>query len=63
MSAKAVEDVKSLNLKLPISMMRRIDDWRRQQDEITNVSEAIRRLLRLALDRGGAARKGRSREP
>lgn len=37
----------------PASWLKRIDDWRRQQPDIPNRSEAIRRLVDLALDEAG----------
>ncbi|WP_256464585.1 hypothetical protein [Bradyrhizobium sp. 180] len=30
--------------------MKKIDDWRRQQPDLPNISEAIRRLVDLGLD-------------
>lgn len=35
--------------------LKRVDDWRRHQKDLPNRSEAIRRLVELALD---AAKKG-----
>lgn len=40
-------------------LMRRIDDWRRKQPEIPNKSEAIRKLVEIALavEEGGKGAK------
>jgi hypothetical protein len=37
---------------VPGSLLKRIGDWRRREPDLPNVSEAIRRLLELALDQG-----------
>lgn len=42
----------------PKAWLRRIDDWRRKQADLPGVSEAIRRLVDVALD---AERKGKRR--
>jgi metal-responsive CopG/Arc/MetJ family transcriptional regulator len=36
-------------LKLPPSLLQAIDAWRRQQEDLPNRSEAIRRLLAIGL--------------
>jgi hypothetical protein len=42
-------ETKRLNLVAPASWVRKIDDWRRQQPDLPNISEAIRRLVELGL--------------
>jgi hypothetical protein len=49
---------KRLNIVAPASWVRRIDDWRRKQADLPNLSEAIRRLVEAGLD---AERKGKRR--
>lgn len=49
---------KRLNIVAPALWVRRIDDWRRKQADLPNLSEAIRRLVEAGLD---AERKGRRR--
>ena len=41
--------IERLNLSLPTSLMRAIDDWRRQREDIPTRSEAARQLLTEAL--------------
>jgi hypothetical protein len=43
---------KRVNTILPLPLVRRIDEWRRQQPDLPNVSEAMRRLIEIALDSG-----------
>ena len=45
------DDPKSLrlNVVMPPSQVAAIDDWRKRQDDLPSRSEAIRRLVNLAL--------------
>lgn len=47
---KADETSERLQVVVPKSVARRIDDWRRKQPDIPSKSEAIRILLEKALD-------------
>lgn len=49
---------KRLNIVAPASWVNRIDDWRRHQPDLPNLSEAIRRLVDAGLE---ASRKGKRR--
>jgi hypothetical protein len=42
-------ETKRLNLVAPSSWVRKIDEWRRQQPDLPNISEAIRRLVDAGL--------------
>jgi hypothetical protein len=42
-------ETRRLNLVAPASWVRKIDDWRRHQPDLPNISEAIRRLVELGL--------------
>jgi hypothetical protein len=42
-------ETKRINMMAPITWLRKIDDWRRQQPDLPNISEAIRRLVELGL--------------
>jgi hypothetical protein len=46
-------ETKRLNLVAPTSWVRKIDDWRRQQPDLPNISEAIRRLVEIGLKAKG----------
>jgi hypothetical protein len=50
-------ETRRLNLVAPASWVRKIDDWRRQQDDLPNISEAIRRLVDAGLE--ATARKAK----
>jgi hypothetical protein len=43
-------ETKRLNLVAPSSWVRKIDEWRRQQPDLPNISEAIRRLVDAGLE-------------
>lgn len=62
-----------LNVRVDEVFLKRLDKWRRSQDDLPNRPEAVRRLVDLALDRSAtrrragqrpaaAKRKGRSRK-
>ncbi len=55
MPPKLDDETKRLNMVAPASWVRRIDDWRRQQPDLPNISEAIRRLVEAGLE---ASKKG-----
>ena len=42
-------ETKRLNLVAPASWVRKIDAWRREQPDLPNISEAIRRLVDAGL--------------
>ena len=43
-------DTEAISLRLLASVIREIDDYRRTQEDLPNRPEAVRRLLRAALD-------------
>jgi hypothetical protein len=51
MPPKLDDDIKRLNIIVPAAWARRVDNWRRHQDDLPNFSEAIRRLVEIALER------------
>jgi hypothetical protein len=44
------EEIQRLNLVAPTSWVKKIDDWRRREPDLPNLSEAIRRLVELGLE-------------
>lgn len=50
MPPKLETETKRLNMVAPASWVKKIDDWRRQQPDLPNISEAIRRLVDLGLE-------------
>lgn len=55
MPPKLDDETKRLNMVAPASWVKKIDDWRRQQPDLPNISEAIRRLVEMGLE---GAKKG-----
>lgn len=51
-------DAERINIIVLGPMMKRINEWRGRQPDVPNVSEAIRRLIDLGLERD-APKKGR----
>jgi hypothetical protein len=49
MPPKLDDEIKRVNMVAPASWVKKIDDWRRQQPDLPNISEAIRRLVELGL--------------
>jgi hypothetical protein len=40
----------AVNVRLPVTSLQVIDDWRRKQDDLPGRPEAIRRLVELGLN-------------
>lgn len=57
MVAKLASAVQRLNLIAPVDWLKRIDAWRRKEPNLPTRSEAIRRLVEIALDAEGARDK------
>jgi hypothetical protein len=55
-NAMVLTNDKLLQMRTTEEFIRRIDDWRRVQDDLPSRSEAIRRLIELGLE--AASRKG-----
>jgi hypothetical protein len=49
MPPKLDDDTKRINMVASAAWVKKIDDWRRQQPDLPNISEAIRRLVELGL--------------
>ena len=56
MPPKLDKETRRLNMVVPAAWVKKIDEWRRQQPDLPNVSEAVRRLVELGLE--SAAKKG-----
>jgi hypothetical protein len=50
MPPKLDDNIKRLNIVASTAWVKRIDDWRRRQDDLPNFSEALRRLVEIGLD-------------
>lgn len=42
---------KRINVGLPAELIKKIDNWRRKQADLPNMSQSIRRLLESAVER------------
>jgi hypothetical protein len=49
MPPRLAEKVRKINLILPDELVRQIDDFRRHQEDMPNMSVALRRLLEAGL--------------
>lgn len=47
---KLEEKSERLNMVVPSSWRKKVDDWRRSQSDLPSLSEAIRRLVEVGLD-------------
>ena len=52
-------EVQRLNMVAPASWVKKIDDWRRREPDLPNLSEAIRRLVDLGLESAKKGKHGR----
>jgi hypothetical protein len=50
MPPKLADGVRRVALMAPIALITRINAWRQRQADVPNLSEAIRRLIEMALD-------------
>jgi hypothetical protein len=57
MPAKLDEEIQRLNLVAPTSWVKKIDDWRRREPDLPNLSEAIRRLVEMGLESAASANR------
>ena len=57
MPKKLDDDVERLNMVVPAKWLKKVDDWRRREPDLPNLSEAIRRLVDIGLE----SAKGRRR--
>jgi hypothetical protein len=46
----STENIKRVNALVSEVWIKRVDDWRRHQEDIPSVSESIRRLVDIAID-------------
>jgi hypothetical protein len=49
MPPKLDDETKRINMVVPAAWLKKVDDWRRHQPDLPNISEAIRRLVEMAL--------------
>jgi hypothetical protein len=59
MPAKLDDEIQRLNMVAPAAWVKKIDDWRRREPDLPNLSEAIRRLVDMGLESAKKGSKGR----
>jgi hypothetical protein len=55
MPPKLDDETKRINLLVSAAWVKRVDEWRRREPDLPNISEAIRRLVEMGLK----AKKGK----
>ena len=61
MPQKLDDEIQRLNMVVPTAWVKKVDDWRRREQDLPNLSEAIRRLVEMGLESAKKDRKhGRS---
>lgn len=50
MSNKLDDEIRRLQLVVPVAWAKKVDDWRRKEPDLPNLSEAIRRLVEMGLE-------------
>ena len=59
MPHKLNDEIQRLNMVARTSWVKKIDDWRRREPDLPNLSEAIRRLVEMGLDSAKKTRQQR----
>jgi hypothetical protein len=59
MPTKLDDEIQRLNMVAPTAWVKKIDDWRRREPDLPNLSEAIRRLVDMGLESAKKGGKGR----
>ena len=56
MPAKLDDEIERIHMVAPSSWVKKVDDWRRREPDLPNLSQAIRRLVEMGLE---SAKKSR----
>jgi hypothetical protein len=59
MPTKLDDEIQRLNMVAPTAWVKKIDDWRRREPDLPNLSAAIRRLVEMGLESAKKGSKGR----
>ena len=59
MPTKLDDEIQRLNMVVPTAWVKKVDDWRRREPNLPNLSEAIRRLVEMGLESARKGGKGR----
>jgi metal-responsive CopG/Arc/MetJ family transcriptional regulator len=59
MPKKLDDEVQRLHMVVPTALIEKVDAWRRREEDLPNLSEAIRRLIEMGLEGARKARQQR----
>jgi hypothetical protein len=59
MPTKLDDEIQRLQMVVPTKWVKKVDDWRRKEPDLPNLSEAIRRLVEMGLASAKKTGKGR----
>jgi metal-responsive CopG/Arc/MetJ family transcriptional regulator len=59
MPKKLDDEVQRLHMVVPTTLIENVDAWRRREEDLPNLSEAIRRLIEMGLEGARKARQQR----
>ena len=57
MAQQLDDEIQRLNMVAPTAWVKKVDDWRRREPDLPNLSEAIRRLVEMGLESAKKDRK------
>jgi len=57
MPNKLDDEIQRLNMVVPTRWVEKVDNWRRKEPDLPNLSEAIRRLVEMGLESAKKDRK------
>jgi hypothetical protein len=57
MPTKLDDEVQRLQMVVPVKWAKKVDEWRRREPDLPNLSEAIRRLVDMGLEHAKQERR------
>jgi hypothetical protein len=57
MPKKLEDEIQRVQMVVPSAWVHKVDDWRRREPDLPNLSEAIRRLVKMGLEAAKKERK------
>jgi len=57
MPKKLDDEIARIHMVVPAAWAKKVDDWRRREPDLPNLSEAIRRLVEMGLESAKKARQ------
>ena len=59
MPAKLDDEIERIHMVAPTSWVKKVDDWRRKEPDLPNLSQAIRKLVEMGLESAKKSSRGR----